>query len=35
MAQHDATASIARLIEVASKVQETRDRTTLRRVVNG
>jgi integrase len=35
MAQHYASATVARLIEVANKVQETRDRTTLLRVVNG
>jgi site-specific recombinase XerD len=35
MAQHYATAEIARLVELADKVQETRDRTTLLRVVNG
>jgi integrase len=35
MAQHYATAEIARLLELANKVQETRDRTTLLRVVNG
>jgi integrase len=35
MAQHYATAEIARLVELANKVQETRDRTTLLRVVNG
>lgn len=35
MAQHYATATIARLVEQANKVSETRDRTTLLRVVNG
>lgn len=35
MPQHYATATIARLVEAADKVQETRDRTTLLRVVNG
>lgn len=35
MPQHYATATIARLVEAANKVQETRDRTTLLRVVNG
>lgn len=35
MPQHYATATIARLVETANKVQETRDRTTLLRVVNG
>lgn len=30
-----ATATVARLVELANKVQETRDRTTLLRVVNG
>lgn len=35
MPQHYATATIARLVEVANKVNETRDRTTLLRVVNG
>ena len=35
MPQHYATATIARLVEVANKVHETRDRTTLLRVVNG
>ena len=33
MPQHYATATIARLNEAANKVQETRDRTTLLRVV--
>ena len=33
MPQHYATATIARLVEAANKVQETRDRTTLLRVV--
>lgn len=35
MAQHYATATVARLVDVANKVSETRDRTTLLRVVNG
>lgn len=35
MPQHYASATIARLVEAANKVQETRDRTTLLRVVNG
>jgi integrase len=35
MAQHYATATIARLVEQANRVSETRDRTTLLRVVNG
>lgn len=35
MAQHYATATVARLVEMANKVSETRDRTTLLRVVNG
>lgn len=35
MPQHYATATIARLVEMANKVQETRDRMTLLRVVNG
>lgn len=35
MPQHYATATIARLVEAANKVQETRDRTTLLRVANG
>jgi integrase len=35
MPQHYATATVARLVEVANKVRETRDRTTLLRVVNG
>jgi hypothetical protein len=34
MAQHYATATIARVVEAANKVQETCDRTTLLRVVN-
>jgi hypothetical protein len=34
MPRHYATATIARLVEAASKVQQTRDRTTLLRVVN-
>lgn len=33
--QHYATATIARLVEAANKANETRDRTTLLRVVNG
>ena len=35
MAQHYATATVARLVEVANRVLETRDRTTLLRVVSG
>lgn len=35
MPQHYATATIARLVEMANKVRETFDRTTLLRVVNG
>lgn len=35
MPQHYATATIARLVEAANKKQETRDRTTLLRVVSG
>lgn len=35
MAQHYATSTVERLIEVANKVADTRDRTTLLRVVNG
>lgn len=35
MLQHYATATIARLVEAANKKQETRDRTTLLRVVSG
>jgi integrase len=35
MPQHYATATIARLVEAANKVQETRDRITFLRVVNG
>jgi integrase len=35
MPQHYASATIARLVEMANKVTETRDRTTLLRVVNG
>jgi integrase len=35
MPQHYATATVARLVEVANKANETRDRTTLLRVVNG
>jgi integrase len=35
MTQHYATATIARLVEAANKVHETRDLTTLLRVVNG
>jgi hypothetical protein len=34
MPQHYATATIARVVEAANKVQETCDRTTLLRVVN-
>lgn len=35
MSQHYATATVARLVEVANRVQRTVDRTTLLRVVNG
>lgn len=35
MPQHYAAATIARLVEAANKVRETRGRTTLLRVVNG
>ena len=35
MPQHYATATIARLVEAANKANETRDRITLLRVVNG
>jgi integrase len=35
MSQHYATSTIARLVEVANKVMQTRDRTTLLRVING
>ena len=35
MAQHYATATVARLVELANSVTETDDRTTLLRVVNG
>ena len=35
MAQHYATATVARLIEQANRVTATQDRTTLLRVVNG
>lgn len=35
MAQHYATSTVARLVEVANRVSETRDRMTLLRVVNG
>ncbi len=35
MPQPYATATIARMVEAANKAQETRDRTTLLRVVNG
>ena len=35
MPQHYATATIARLVAAANKANETRDRTTLLRVVNG
>ena len=34
MARHYATATVARLIEMANSVQQTQDRTTLLRVVN-
>lgn len=35
MSQHYATATVARLVETANRVHETRNRTTLLRVVNG
>lgn len=35
MPQHYATATVARLVHLANQVQETDDRTTLLRVVNG
>jgi len=35
MPKHYATATTARLVEMANKANETRDRTTLLRVVNG
>lgn len=35
MPEHYATATIARLLDAANKVGETRDRTTLLQVVNG
>lgn len=35
MAQHYASSTVERLVEVANKVAETRDRITLLRVVNG
>lgn len=35
MPQHYATATVARLVELANRVKETDDRTTLLRVVNG
>jgi len=35
MPQHYATATVARLVDVANRVYETRDRTTLLRVANG
>ncbi|WP_409884794.1 tyrosine-type recombinase/integrase [Acidovorax sp.] len=35
MPQHYATATVARLVEMANKVKETFERTTLLRVVNG
>lgn len=35
MPQHYATATVARLVEAANRVQQTVDRTTLLRVVNG
>jgi hypothetical protein len=35
MPQHYATATIARLVEVANRVQFTSDRTTILRIVNG
>ncbi len=34
MAQHDATSTLARLIELANKVTETRHRMTILRMVN-
>jgi len=33
--QHYASATIARLVEAANKVQQTVDRSTLLRIVNG
>jgi hypothetical protein len=35
MPQHYATATIARLVDVANRVKESRDRATVLRVVNG
>ncbi|RZJ10721.1 MAG: hypothetical protein EOP39_08005 [Rubrivivax sp.] len=35
MSQHYASATVARLVEAANKANDTRDRTTLLRVVNG
>ena len=35
MAQHYASSTVERLVDVANRVAETRDRTTLLRVVNG
>ena len=35
MSQLYATATVARLVDAANRVSETRDRTTLLRVVNG
>ena len=35
MPEHYATATIARLVEMANRVSDTRDRTTVLRVVNG
>lgn len=35
MARHYATATVARLVQLANRVSKTRDRTTLLRVVNG
>jgi len=35
MPQHYSTSTIARLVDVANKVTQTRDRTTLLRVING
>ena len=35
MPQHYATATIALLVEAGNKANETRDRTTFLRVVNG
>jgi integrase len=35
MPQHCATATVGRLVDAANRVFQTRDRTTLLRVVNG